>query len=198
VSQIEDQTIALAGMAQAGLLVQQLARTGECDGVAFDASIKSVLILDAVSSPAIYGSIAGVRAGLNQLSSGALTSTDMQNAEVLRYVMQLINLQQQLFKKKKNLAAFSDDIEKLASESEESLVNACSSVYREHISQLTPQIMVQGEQGFLTVDGVPEKVRACLLAGIRAAVLWSQKGGGRFSLLFKRNQYVKVAQQLLN
>lgn len=197
-SQIEDQTIALAGIVQAGHLVQELARTGNCDDFTFAASIKSILVLDAVSSEAVFGTLAGVRDGLLQVSSGALTSTDMQNTEVLRYVMQLINLQQQLFKNGNKLAAFSADVEKLSSESEDSLASACSQIYRDHVSHFKPQIMVQGEQGFLSVEGVPEKVRASLLAGIRAAALWSQKGGGRFSLLFKRNQYVKTAKQLLS
>jgi len=198
VTQTEDQTIALAGMVQAGHLVQDLARTGECDQFVFDSTVKSILVLDAISSDAVFGGIAGVRDGLLMISQGAITSTDMQNAEVLRYVMQLINLQKQLFKSSKKLGAFSADVEKLSRESEDSLVEACSQVYRDHISQLKPQIMVQGEQGFLSVDGVPEKVRASLLGGIRSAALWAQKGGGRFSLLFKRNQYLEISKQLLN
>jgi high frequency lysogenization protein len=42
------------------------------------------------------------------------------------------------------------------------------------------------------------KIRAWLLAGIRAAVLWRQVGGNRRNILFSRSKIVKNAQQLLN
>lgn len=44
---------------------------------------------------------------------------------------------------------------------------------------------------------VQAKVRATLLAGIRAAVLWQQVGGGRLQLMFSRARLVKEAKQIL-
>ena len=41
------------------------------------------------------------------------------------------------------------------------------------------------------------KVRATLLAGIRAAVLWHQVGGGRLQLMFSRNRLTTQAKQIL-
>jgi CII-binding regulator of phage lambda lysogenization HflD len=41
------------------------------------------------------------------------------------------------------------------------------------------------------------KVRASLLAGIRAAVLWHQVGGGRLQLMFSRNRLTTQAKQIL-
>ncbi|MGD8349299.1 MAG: DUF489 family protein, partial [Gammaproteobacteria bacterium] len=40
------------------------------------------------------------------------------------------------------------------------------------------------------------RVRASLLAGIRAAVLWRQLGGNKWKLLFARKKYVAIARQL--
>ncbi|HAL7526237.1 TPA: DUF489 family protein, partial [Escherichia coli] len=40
-------------------------------------------------------------------------------------------------------------------------------------------------------------VRATLLAGIRAAVLWHQVGGGRLQLMFSRNRLTTQAKQIL-
>ena len=44
---------------------------------------------------------------------------------------------------------------------------------------------------------VQAKVRATLLAGIRAAVLWHQVGGGRLQLMFSRNRLTTQAKQIL-
>ncbi|MEE7539638.1 DUF489 family protein [Enterobacter kobei] len=44
---------------------------------------------------------------------------------------------------------------------------------------------------------VQAKVRASLLAGIRAAVLWHQVGGGRLQLMFSRNRLTTQAKQIL-
>jgi high frequency lysogenization protein len=41
------------------------------------------------------------------------------------------------------------------------------------------------------------KIRALLLAGIRAALLWRQAGGDRWKLIFSRSAMQKEAQQLL-
>ena len=41
-----------------------------------------------------------------------------------------------------------------------------------------------------------DKIRACLLAGIRSAVLWRQVGGSKWQLLFHRKKLVQAAQQL--
>ncbi|NOS73938.1 MAG: DUF489 family protein, partial [Methyloglobulus sp.] len=50
-----NQTIALAGIAQVAVLVQQLATTGTCDQQAMDASIGSLLKIDSDSAADIYG-----------------------------------------------------------------------------------------------------------------------------------------------
>ena len=41
------------------------------------------------------------------------------------------------------------------------------------------------------------KVRTLLFAGIRAAVLWRQKGGSRLKLLLSRKKYVEQAELVL-
>lgn len=52
------------------------------------------------------------------------------------------------------------------------------------ISPLGPRIQVTGSPAVLQSPQVQAKVRATLLAGIRAAVLWHQVGGGRLQLMF--------------
>ncbi|MBT8115942.1 MAG: DUF489 family protein, partial [Arenicella sp.] len=89
-------------------------------------------------------------------------------------------------------------VEQLSRHSGDELISACSDLYQKFISDMRPQIIVQGEQGFLQRDDVPPQVRALLLAGLRSAVLWGQKGGNRFRLLWEKRKYRNVARQLLS
>jgi high frequency lysogenization protein len=57
--------------------------------------------------------------------------------------------------------------------------------------------MVQGEQTYLRNKDHAGKIRALLLAGIRAAVLWHQLDGRKWKLIFFRKKYVLTANQLL-
>ena len=92
---LSNQTIALAGIAQACSLVRQLASTGNSDQEAMAASIGSVLKIDSDSVADVFGGLAGVRHGLQQLDQ-QLTSRTVANPEQARYAAQLVYLQKQL------------------------------------------------------------------------------------------------------
>ncbi len=195
---IEDRTIALAGVLQACQQVQRLARKGVPEESIYNNSIQSILVLDAVSTPAVYGGLGGVRAGLTLISDGVLTSPDASSLEILRYMMAILQLQNQLYKDQQKFNAFGQAVERLSGFSTDELKSACSDVYQTHISVLRPQIIVQGEQEYLQNEGVPEQVRAMLLAAIRSAVLWQQKGGGKFRLVWERTRMRHAAKKLLS
>ncbi|MCB1807912.1 MAG: DUF489 family protein, partial [Candidatus Competibacteraceae bacterium] len=42
------------------------------------------------------------------------------------------------------------------------------------------------------------RIRTLLLAGLRSAVLWRQKGGGRLTLLLRRKALLAQAQAMLD
>ena len=196
-SPIEDRTIALAGIIQACTLVQSLARKGTADPFSFDASLKSIMVLDAVSTAAVYGGTAGVRDGLTIIADGIMSSAEGDAVEVLRYAMSLLHLQTQLYRDDAAFLEFATSIEQLSAVSAEDLLAACSDTYKRYISKISPQIIVQGEQNYLQREDIPPQVRAMLLAGIRSAVLWQQKGGGRFKLLWERTRMQNAARSLL-
>ena len=62
---------------------------------------------------------------------------------------------------------------------------------------MRPQIIVQGEQDFLQQDDVPQRIRSLLLAAFRSAVLWQQKDGSRFKILWQRTRMQNAAAALL-
>ena len=194
---ISERTIALAGVIQACAQVQSLARKGIVEPSAYDGSIKSILVLDAVNTPAIYGGISGVRTGLSLMVNGVLNSAAPENVEILRYAMTILQLQRQLYADRERFNKFATDIERLSSKSEDELVDACSKVYQAYVSTLQPQVIVQGEEVHLQNAEVPPKVRALLLAALRSAVLWQQKGGGRFRILWERTRMQNSARFLI-
>ena len=140
---IEHRTIALAGVLQACKQVQNLARNGRSDAYDTEPSMQSILVLDAINTPAVYGGINGVNSGLRMLKDGVLSSPQAQDVELLRYVMTVFDLQRQLYRDDAAFAKFGQAVERLSSVSSENFTQECSQVYQQHISDLRPQIIVQ-------------------------------------------------------
>jgi len=70
-------------------------------------------------------------------------------------------------------------------------------LYAATLSTLRPRIIVEGNPRFLKDDPDIDRVRALLLAAIRAAVLWRQLGGTQLRLFFRHRQYAMMARCLL-
>jgi high frequency lysogenization protein len=70
-------------------------------------------------------------------------------------------------------------------------------LYQETISTMGPRIMVQGNPDYLQMADNSARIRALLMAGIRACVLWRQAGGNRFNLLFGRKGLASETRRLL-
>jgi high frequency lysogenization protein len=70
-------------------------------------------------------------------------------------------------------------------------------IYTETLSRMRPKILVQGAHGHLSQPMIANRIRACLLAGVRAARLWRQTGGSRWHLIFSRGRYLRAIDQAL-
>ena len=77
------------------------------------------------------------------------------------------------------------------------MIARLAEIYSNSISQLGPRIMIKGDQSHLANPDNAAKIRALLLAGVRAALLWRQAGGSRWNLIFARGAMQKEAQQFL-
>jgi high frequency lysogenization protein len=200
---ITNQTIALAGIAQAAALVQQLATKGTADPTAMETSIASVLKIDSDSVLDIYGgSLSGLKLGLTQLNV-QMTGFKIVNPEQARYSASLVFLENQLSGRKDLLNSIQIGITKAQAQSEhfgllhENVLANLGDVYQNTISTLQPRIMVNGNQEYLSRPDIANKIRACLLAGIRSAILWKQCGGTRWKFLFFRKKIQAELQILL-
>jgi high frequency lysogenization protein len=199
---LTNQTIALAGIAQAAALVQQLATKGTCDQEALNASIGSVLKIDSGSVLDVYGGLNGLKLGLKQLQS-QMSGYRVDNPEQARYAATLVFLEKQLSSRKDLLDSIRSGIEKAQAQSEhfgvlhENVLANLGEVYHSTVSTLQPRIMVNGEQVYLSRPDTVNKIRALLLAGIRSVILWKQCGGARWKFIFYRKKIQKELENLL-
>lgn len=199
---ITNQTIALAGIAQAAALVQQLATTGTADADAMEASVASILRIDSDSVTDIYGGLSGIKLGLEQLNE-QMTGYKIVNPEQARYSASLVFLEKQLSSRPDMLKTIRNGVEKAQTQSEhfgpmhENVLANLGEIYHSTVSTLQPRIMVNGEPGYLSRPDIVNKIRALLLAGIRSAILWKQCGGTRWKFLFFRKKIQTELEKLL-
>ena len=194
---ISERTLAMAGIIQACEQVQSLARRGVADQIALESSVKSILVLDAVNTPSVYGGLAGIRRGLRLIEEGAMQSASAESMELLRYAMTIMQLQNQLMKNSNAFGQFGEEVGRLSAFEGEDLMQSCSDLYQKYISTMQPQVIVQGEETHLQNPDIPPKIRTLLLAAFRSAVLWNQKGGSRFRLIWERTRMRNASRSLL-
>lgn len=198
-----DRTLALAGILQACHLVQQVARKNTTDGAALEASLGSVLKIDAGTTESVYGGAASVAPGLERLREQLGKETAHRDLELTKYVIGVMHLERQLAKRPDMLDKIRIGVERTQAQTahypvtHSNIIASLAGIYSDTLSTLTPRIMVQGEQGYLSSPDNANKVRALLLAAVRSAVLWRQVGGRRWQLIFARNAILHETEKLL-
>lgn len=200
---IEDQTLALAGIIQACLLVRELAQQGQAPTQAQAASLASLFRIDASDVPAVYGGVGQVGDGLRHLRKQLMGQTGPQDMDVTRHVLILIHLAGQLLRLPEMQQQIGQGLQALASQQRElgpdapEVIEGLARLYQQTISTLTPKVIVKGNPQQLNLPEVAQRIRAALLAGIRSAVLWHQCGGSRLSLIFRRKRFLEATDRLL-
>jgi high frequency lysogenization protein len=198
---ITNQTIALSGIAQIAVLVQQLATTGTCDQQAMEASIGSLLKIDSDSVADIYGGLSGLKLGFEKLND-QLSGIKPPNPEQARYAASVVFLEKKLSARNDLLNTIQAGILKAQTQTEqfgllhENVIANLGDVYHSTVSTLQPRIMVNGDQTYLSRTDIANKIRALLLAGIRSALLWRQCGGSRWKFIFYRKKIQNELQFL--
>jgi len=200
---LTNQTIALAGISQACMLVQQLATTGTADSEAVQTSISSLLKIDSDSVIDIYGDLEHLKPGLKQLEQ-QLTGRTIADPEQARYAASLVFLEKQVSNRPEMLKKISTGIDRAQAQSEsfgimhENILANLGDIYHSTISTLQPRIMVNGKEEYLAQPNTVNKIRALLLSGIRASLLWRQCGGARWKFLFFRKRIQDEIKFLLS
>ena len=198
------QVLAFAAMCQCAQLVHNLARTGTIDSQQFQACANSVVITDPENAGDIYPSSSDLFLGFKTLIGQLSDDSENRSVEVTKYVAGLISLERKLMKSSDSLAMMSQRVDQIKRQlhhfaiDDSAVIANFASIYADIISPLGSKIQISGNPTQLQQKAVQEKIRALLLAGVRAAVLWRQMGGKRRHLILARKHLVKNAQQQLN
>lgn len=210
----DERTLALAGVYQASVLTQDLARQGRCDDAVLNSSIDSLFTFDASSTIGVYGNVASLTCGLRTIVNRMATQAEITDFELSRYVMSLTQLAGRLQRDGATAQKLYDGISGLPEaasrpssstdanpEDQEladiTLCQGLADVYSTTISKMSPQVIVHGEHGHLSDTEIVAKVRAALLAGVRSAWLWHQLGGRKWHLILQKNRYIASAASQL-
>ncbi|MDC0602620.1 high frequency lysogenization protein HflD [Aliiglaciecola sp.] len=194
--------VALAGVCQAAALVQSIARKGNAPEQALNSSLNSIVKTNPDNTLAVFGQLEDLELGLTTLVSQLGNTPLEKDAEITRYVASILGLERKLKKHPKKMAELGERIAQFERQLPhfeflgEQMVRNLASIYVDIVSPTGPKIQVAGTPALLKQNANQERVRALLLAGVRAAVLWRQLGGQRRQILFNRRKIVACAQAL--
>jgi high frequency lysogenization protein len=201
-STIEQQAVALAGVAQAARLVDQLSKTGSYPIEFLEPSIHSLFEFDADSVVDVYGGLPGVRLGLQNLSSLLANRQEDENRDVVRYVFSMLYLERKFSADSGMMSVVHSRLQHASFKAEHfaghvnDICHSISGIYQDTLSKLRFRIKVTGSAQHLQDSQNADIIRALLLAGIRAAYLWRQLGGRRYKLLLQRKRLLSASQNL--
>lgn len=197
----EARVIALGGLFQAVGLVRALATEGDCDPAELETCMASIFKLESDSAADIYGGIGNVRAGLRALI-GQLDG-DRRDPVLLRMVFALLRLERSLHGHSAVIASLQDGLQGMQRQlvhfgpTHPTVLARAADLYAENLSNLRPRVMVIGNPLYLHQPAQVQRIRALLLAAVRAAVLWRQLGGRRWHLLLRPRREAMLARGML-
>jgi high frequency lysogenization protein len=204
-SREKEQTIALSAIFQAAELVSILAKTGQVDNASLQPLLDSLLMVNAASTEDIYGGQWDCSTNLalgRKISRQALgKERSSVNPDTLRYALSIIHLENKLAKAPEMLSTIGQKIAQIEQKKahyesvlHENMLASISGMYQDTLSKLPFRIQVHGDSRFLQQPQVANQVRAILMSGIRAAMLWRQLGGKRWHLIFKRKALLNALE----
>lgn len=196
---MRNQTIAMAALCEAALLIQQVSKGQAFDSQALATLVGGIMNTAPENVDQVYPSLASLKQGsyllVHQLS-GQATSKDV---EVTRYLAGMMSLSKKLLNNQTALTGLSTSLKEVERRLEHfditdaSIIGNFADIYSKNISPIGQKIKVIGTPQNLKQPVIQNQVRALLLAGVRAAVLWRQMGGKRRQFIFSRNKILKSA-----
>jgi high frequency lysogenization protein len=201
-SNLEQQAVALAGVAQAARLVDLVSKTGSYPLEFLESSIHSLFQFDADSAEEVFGGLAGVKLGLNNLCSLLASRQAEENRDVVRYVFSILYLERKFAASSEMMSVVHTRLEHASFRAEHfaghvnDVCHSVSGIYQDTLSKLKFRIKVTGSAQHLQDPKKADIIRALLLSGIRSAFLWRQLGGRRWRLLLQRRRLLQASQNL--
>jgi high frequency lysogenization protein len=197
----EARVIALGGLFQAVNLVRSLATEGDCDPGELETCMASIFKLESKSAEEIYGGIGNVREGMRVLI--AQIDGSPRDPVLLRVVFAILRLERSLHRHPGVVEALQGDLQGMQRQlvhfgpAHPTVLARAADLYAENLSGLRPRVMVIGNPLYLHQPAQVQRIRALLLAAVRAAVLWRQLGGRRWHLLLRPRREAMLARGML-
>lgn len=201
-SEVREQTVALAGVAQAVRIVDQLSKTGSYPSEFLEASVNSLFIFDLDHAQDIFGGLAGVRLGLQNLCALLANQREMEQRETARYFFNVLHLERRFAADANMRDVVRSRLEHASFRAEHfagnvgDICHSIAGIYQDTFSTLPQRIKVTGSAQHLENGKNADIVRSMLLAAVRSAYLWRQLGGRRWKLAFQRRAMLQSAQEL--
>jgi high frequency lysogenization protein len=164
--------------------------------------IYSLFQIDAEDVASVYGEPGAVATGARQVVA-QLTGEPQREMELTRYVVALMRHERNLAGRRKMAQEIARRIQGAADARgdlpllDREVLAGLAGIYQDTISKLTPRIIVRGNPLYLQNPDNQDRIRALLLAGIRAALLWRQCGGSRWQVLLGRRKMLDAARAYL-
>jgi high frequency lysogenization protein len=203
-SPLENQTLALAGMFQSAVLIEQLAYKGEVNQAAFDCSVDSLFAFNAENTLEIFGDVFGLNRGMQALTNHLGGRGQASGKNLAYYIMSMMKVSTNLLKDEAMANRLQNELQTIQQQSidfemsRNNTINKIDGLYQNTISKAQSKVIIRGEQIYLSNNDTAAKVRTLLLAGIRAAVLWHQLGGSKWKLIISRKKYVESAKRFMS
>lgn len=199
---INETTLALAGMVQAITLIRELAATGKIDDEAFKTCIQSIFNTNPANTLSVYGDLSNLKIGLEKLIPVFSPKTDSARLTI-RSMLSLMRLQRKISRSQKLINQLTQRIEQVKKQvayfniTHPTVIANLADIYIHAITPFRYRFYILGNQKILSVNENMEKIRALLLAAIRSAVLWQQLGGSRLKLIFLHKKISRSATHFL-
>lgn len=198
---MKDRIIALAGLLQAIEQVQLMANQGQAQTDPLQTCIGSLFVFDAADCESVFGNRHQLKPGLKRLLR-QLEGGSGRDDSLTRIALNMLHLERQFNRHPDAMAAVHAELERIKNGlgdkalAHPDVLAELGRLYAEKVSPLGPKIMVQGNPVYLAQSQVVAEVRAALLAGLRAAVLWRQMGGSYWDFFLSRGKMAQAARQL--
>lgn len=201
-NRFDEMQLPLAGVCQAAILVQSIARSKPYSEESYQTTISSIVATDPESTVDVYGALKNLKLGFEVLIA-QLGDKATKDQEITRYVASLLTLERKITQSDGKLAAIGERIDNIKRQTsmmsifENQMIANLASIYKDNVSPLPHKIQVAGDPASLKQQSIQDKVRALLLGGIRSAVLWRQLGGKRRNIIFQRGKILQSAENTL-
>lgn len=195
-------TIALAGMIQALSLVKELAQTGKITDDALQICIQSIFKTDPDNVTVVYDNVMNLQLGLENLIE-LYSPTSLSKRATIRQALAIMGIQKKISRSPNTMAALKQKIEQAKKQVEyfslihPNVIANLGDTYLNVIYNHRFRFLIVGNQRYLSIRENIDKIRALLLAAIRASVLWRQMGGSRLQLFWAHKKIKASAEKIL-